>query len=156
MGVAGAGKTTVGQAAAEALGWAFEDADDYHAAASLRKMERGEGLTDEDRGPWLDRLAALVRARRRGGPPTVLACSALKVKYRGRLGVEDDGVRLAWLDAPAETLHVRLRSREKHVAGPELLESQLGTLEPPTDALRLDATAPVSVLVEIIVRWLRV
>ncbi|HIG73727.1 MAG TPA: gluconokinase, partial [Bacteroidetes bacterium] len=70
-GPAGSGKTTVGRAAAARLGWAFVDADDYHAADSLRKMARGEGLTDADRAPWLARLAALVGERVRAGPPTV-------------------------------------------------------------------------------------
>ena len=144
MGVAGAGKTTVGRALADALGWAFVDADDYHGAAALAKMGRGEGLTDADRAPWLARLGALVRQRAASGPPTVLACSALRAAYRDALGVETPGVVLAWLDVSRSVLAGRLAERRGHVAGPDLLPSQLATLEPPSGAVRLDGTAPVA------------
>ncbi|MEM1116068.1 MAG: gluconokinase, GntK/IdnK-type [Bacteroidota bacterium] len=154
VGVAGAGKTTLGRALADRLGWAFEDADDHHSAASMQKMARGEGLTDADRGPWLDRLGALVAARRQSGPPTVLACSALKAAYRHRLGVGQPGVEVVWLDAPAGVLRQRLAGRRGHVAGPDLLPSQLATLEPPAEGLRLDATVPTAALTEAVVRWI--
>ena len=150
-GVAGAGKTTVGRALAARLGWAFADADDYHSAAANARMARGQGLTDADRAPWLDRLAALVGDRVRGGPPTVLACSALKAAYRDRLA--GPGVAFAWLDVPPDVLAERLRRREGHVAGPDLLPSQLATLEPPAGALRLDGTRPVGALAETAARW---
>ena len=148
IGVAGSGKTTVGEALADSLGWAFEDADDYHSDAALAKMARGEGLTDADRGPWLDRLAALVEVRAEDGPPTVLACSALKASYRVRLGADRPDVLAAWLDVPPAALAERLEDRGGHVAGPDLLPSQLAAWEEPTDALRLDGTAPVEQLVE--------
>ena len=143
MGVAGAGKTTVGTALADALGWDFVDADDHHDAAALDKIGRGEGLTDADRAPWLERLGALVRRRVADGPPTVLACSALRAAYRDALGAGRPGVVLAWLDVPPDVLVERLAERRGHVAGPDLLPSQLATLEPPADALRLDGTAAV-------------
>lgn len=152
MGVAGAGKTTVGRALADRLGWAFEDADDHHAPASTAKMARGEPLTDADRAPWIDALGALVRDRLRGGPPTVLACSALKASYRDRLGADLPGVVVAWLDVPAEALRERLATREGHIFGPGLLQSQLEALEPPVHALRLDGTAPVGEIVEVVAR----
>ncbi len=145
MGVSGAGKTTVGRALADALGWAFEDADAYHDGASRAKMARGEGLTDGDRGPWLDRLAALVRRRVADGPPTVLACSALRASYRARLANAE--VAVVWLDVPRDVLARRLAARAGHYAGSDLLPSQLDTLEPPADALRLDGTASVESLV---------
>lgn len=148
MGVAGSGKTTVGQAVADRLGWAFEDADAYHDPASLDKMACGEPLTDADRGPWLGRLGDLVRGRLRGGPPTVLACSALKAAYRHRLGADRPGVLVAWLDVPREELRRRLSQREGHVFGPDLLQSQLDTLEPPSDAVRLDGAASVDAITE--------
>ncbi len=147
MGVSGAGKTTVGRALADALGWAFEDADAYHDAASRAKMARGEGLTDADRGPWLDRLEALVRRRVADGPPTVLACSALREAYREKLA-GPPGVAVAWLDVPRDVLARRLASRDGHYAGPDLLASQFEALEPPDAVLRLDGTAPVGVLVD--------
>lgn len=149
MGVSGAGKTTVGRAFAEAVGWDFVDADDHHSEAALAKMSGGEGLTDADRAPWLERLGALVGRRLADGPPTVLACSALRASYRDALGAGRPGVALAWLDVPAEVLAVRLAERQGHIAGPDLLPSQLATLETPGDAFRLDATAPVD---EIVVR----
>lgn len=154
MGVAGSGKTTVGLALAAALGWAFEDADDHHDAASLAKMEAGQGLTDADRGPWLDRLADLVRDRAERGPPTVLACSALKGSYRDRLGAARPDVVVVWLDVPREVIAQRLDEREGHAVGPSLLPSQFATLEPPDDALCLDGTAPVPRLVEAVRQWL--
>ena len=143
MGVAGAGKTTVGTALADALGWDFVDADDHHDAAALAKIGRGEGLTDADRAPWLERLGALVRHRVGEGPPTVLACSALRAAYRDALGAGRPGVAFAWLDVPADVLAGRLAERRGHVAGPDLLPSQLATLEPPDGAVRLDGTASV-------------
>lgn len=148
MGVAGAGKSTLGRALADALGWAFEDADAYHSRASLIKMARGEGLTDADRGPWLARLGSLIRDRLAAGPPTVVACSALKSAYREALGTDREGVALVWLDVSADVLRQRLLERQGHVAGPALLPSQLLALDPPPEALRLDGTEPVPVLVE--------
>lgn len=147
MGVSGSGKTTVGRALAEATGWAFEDADDHHDQASLDKMAAGHGLTDAGRAPWLKRLGRLIRQRADEGPPTVLACSALRESYREVLGTGRADVGLAWLDVPDAVLARRLRQREGHVAGVDLLPSQLATLEPPAEAVRLDGTAPVAVLV---------
>lgn len=148
MGVAGAGKTTVGQALARRLGWAFQDADTFHSAASMRTMAAGRPLTEADRAPWLARLGAFVARRLADGPPTVLACSALRASYRARLHADDARVLVAWLDAPPDVLADRLAAREHHVAGPDLLPSQLATLEPPDGALRLDATRAVAELVE--------
>ena len=148
IGVAGSGKTTVGRALADVLGWAFEDADDHHSVAARTKMSRGEGLTDADRAPWLDRLAALIRDRVEDGPPTVLACSALKASYRERLTAGRPRVLVAWLDVPRAVVEARVAARRGHYAGPALVGGQFAALEPPTDALRLDGTAQVTALVE--------
>ena len=147
MGVAGAGKSTAGRALAGALGWAFEDADAHHDAASLAKIARGDGLTDADRAPWLARLGRLVAGRAASGPPTVLACSALKAAYRDALGAGRPDVAVVWLDVPEAELARRLAARVGHVAGPDLLPSQLATLEPPADALRVDGMRPVGAIV---------
>lgn len=147
MGVAGSGKSTVGRALAAALGWAFEDADAFHAPSSLEKMARGEGLTDADRAPWLARLGDLVRARAEAGPPTVLACSALTAGYRAQLGAGRPDVAALWLDVPPAELDGRLAERRGHVAGPDLLASQLAAWEPPAEG-RLDGTAPVARIVD--------
>ena len=148
LGVAGSGKTTVGRALAARLGWAFEDADDHHDPAAVRKMARGVGLTDADRAPWLERLAGLVRQRAEGGPPTVLACSALKARYRDALRAGRDDVAFVWLDVPPDALAARLRERSGSFAGPDLLPSQLAAFERPADALRLDGALAVPDLVE--------
>lgn len=150
MGVSASGKSAVGEALADALGWAFEDADAYHDPASLAKMSRGEGLTDADRAPWLARLGALVRRRAEAGPPTVLACSALKRRYRDALGAGRPEVAAFWLDVPPAELARRLGDRGDHVAGPDLLPSQLAAFEPPASG-RLDGTRPVSALVDDVV-----
>ncbi|WP_412068301.1 gluconokinase [Rubrivirga sp. IMCC43871] len=147
MGVSASGKSALGAALAGALGWTFEDADDYHSPASLAKMSRGEGLTDDDRAPWLARLAALVDRWATEGPPTVLACSALRQRYRDTLGADRPDVAAFWLDVPTVELAHRLRSREGHVAGPDLLPSQLATFEPPASG-RLDGSLPIAALVD--------
>ncbi|WP_412060406.1 gluconokinase [Rubrivirga sp. IMCC45206] len=146
MGVSASGKSAVGEALAQALGWAYQDADDSHSDASLAKMARGEGLTDADRAPWLARLAALVDRRATEGPPTVLACSALKQRYRDTLGAGRPDVAAFWLDVPTAELARRLGDREGHVAGPDLLPSQLAAFEPPASG-RLDGTRPIADLV---------
>jgi gluconokinase len=145
MGVAGAGKTTVGRELAEAIGWEFHDADDFHSAENIAKMHRGEGLTDADRQPWLEALARLIATIVREGRHAVLACSALKHAYRVTLtpnGIPASAIRFVYLDVPAKELERRLEHR-KHYAGPSLLSSQLATLEKPKDALWIDGTRPV-------------
>jgi gluconokinase len=84
MGVAGSGKTTVGTALAVALGWTFVDADDHHPPASVAKMARGEPLDDADRAPWLDELRGIIADALVRGAGLVMACSALKQRYRAR------------------------------------------------------------------------
>src|SRR5882672_12643783 len=101
MGVAGAGKTTVGQSLAESLGWAFYDADDFHPAANVEKMRRGVPLDDADRAPWLAALRQLIEGFVTSGKPAVLACSALRQAYRDSLlpsGPSRSAVELVQLD----------------------------------------------------------
>ena len=150
MGVAGVGKTTVGTALGRALGWRFHDADDFHSAANIAKMHRGEPLTDADRTPWLAALRALVAEALARGDHVVLACSALRQRYRDALVPGDapaGAVRFVWLDAPAAVIADRLAHRGAHFAPPSLLPSQLQTLEPPTDAVLADATKPPAAIV---------
>jgi len=145
MGVAGAGKTLVGSALAQALGWTFYDADDFHSPENVAKMHRGIGLTDADRAPWLATLRDVIDRVIRDGRNAVLACSALKESYRQVLtpGNAPDGtVRFVYLDVPADVLRERLEHRQHHYAPPELLDSQLATLEPPRDAIQVDGTLP--------------
>ncbi len=142
MGVAGAGKSEVGQALAAALGWTFVDADDLHPAANIDKMRRGEPLDEADRAPWLDAIAARLRTL----DDAVVAFSALREAYRHKARVRDD-VRFVWLDVPRDVLARRLRERRGHFMPPTLLDSQLATLEPPRDAVVVDGTLPVDVIV---------
>lgn len=160
MGVSGAGKTAVGQALAERLGWQFEDADDWHPGANVEKMRSGHPLTDEDRRPWLGALNRGIREWIASGRNAVLACSALKATYRQilRAGVQDAcAVRFVFLKASYEQIDRRLRERRGHYMPESLLRSQFGALEEPsaTEALAVDASLPVPGVVDAIVAGLR-
>jgi len=139
MGVAGSGKTTVGQLLAARLGWPFADGDDYHPDANVLKMRNGIPLTDEDRQPWLDRLRALITSWIASGKSGILACSALKGKYRDSLE-GNDAVRFVYLKADLELLRQRLQQRTGHYMKSDMLESQLAALEEPAEALTVDAS----------------
>jgi gluconokinase len=150
MGVSGSGKTVVGRLLAARLGWAFHDADDFHPAENVRKMEAGMPLDDSDREPWLTRLAAVLDTAS-GGPPLVLACSALKRRYRQRLGLPHPARRLVSLTGPADLLRKRIEQRAGHFMPATLLDSQLATLEPPAAAelpIVIDISAAPEALVE--------
>jgi gluconokinase len=147
MGPAGAGKSTVGRALALQLGWRFIEADEFHAAPDIEKMRGGVALTDEERWPWLERVRDAMDAVAKAGDHAVVACSALRQQYRDYLARDRGGVRFVFLNAPVELLRRRLVRRTGHFAAGGLLESQLETLELPTDALTLDASLPVETLV---------
>jgi len=155
MGAAGAGKTTVGTALASELGWTFVDADALHSAENIEKMRAGIALTDDDRMPWLLRTRDLLRSLSQTGANAIVASSALREMYRRILREDAPDVKWVFLDADREVLATRLREREGHFAGPEIVDSQLATLEPPCDALRLDARLPVEALVAAIRSWIR-
>jgi gluconokinase len=146
MGVAGAGKTTVGTLLASKLGWEFADADDYHPAANVEKMRNGIPLSDEDRWPWLERLRAVIAQWIVEGKSGVLACSALKQVYRDRLVVEPE-VRVVYLKADRERLKRRLLARHGHYMRESMLDSQFATLEEPSDVVVVDADAGVEEVV---------
>lgn len=141
MGVSGAGKTTVGQLLASRLGWEFADADDFHSASHVEKMRSGVPLTDADRAPWLESLRELIAAHVEAGKNLVLACSALKRSYREELKISSD-VKLVYLQVKEEVLHQRLRERIGHFMTERMLDSQLRTLEEPTQALVIDGDLP--------------
>jgi len=142
MGPAGSGKTTVGKLLAEKMCWEFADADDFHAPSSIEKMSRGVPLTDEDRLPWLHALHEKILQWQAHGQNVVLACSALKHRYRELLGVHSNtkDVKLVYLKSTPDLLWERLRSRKGHYAHEQLLASQLADLEEPSDALTIDAS----------------
>lgn len=154
-GVTGSGKSTVGRALADRLGWRFHDADDLHSAENVERMRRNEPLTDAQRLPWLRRVRAVVEEAARDGRGEVIACSALKARYRETIAGGVAGVRFVHLTGTPELLRERLTHRPDHFAGPGLLDSQLAALEPPGEALTLDVQLPVDALVDAIVRNLQ-
>lgn len=125
MGVSGTGKSTIGRALAEALGRPFVEGDDLHPEANVAKMAAGIPLTDADRAPWLDRIAAEIDR------PVVVACSALKRAYRDRLRQAAPDLVLVYLHGDAVLLAARMEGREGHFMPSSLLESQLAALEDP-------------------------
>lgn len=129
-GVSGAGKTTVGKLLALQLGWKFIEADDYHSAANIDKMQRGVPLSDEDRQPWLEKLRNVIKESLDQNENAVLACSALKKKYRDELRVTDQ-VKFVFLRGTREQIAKQLRHRRGHFFNSDLLASQFADLEEP-------------------------
>jgi gluconokinase len=137
MGVSGSGKTTIGRALADALGWPFFDGDDFHPPGNVAKMAAGQALTDDDRWPWLDRIGDEMRRILEQSGNAVFACSALKEAYRRRLQRAGD-VRIVYLKGDAATIGARLAERAHRYMPASLLPSQFATLEDPGDALVID------------------
>jgi gluconokinase len=155
MGVSGAGKSTVGLALADALGWRFEEGDDLHPAANVAKMASGVPLTDADRVPWLAAIGAWIDAQGALGEPGVVTCSALRRIYRDQLASGRPQVRFVYLRASRETVAARLAGRHRHFMPQSLLDSQFATLEPPAPeerAILVDADQPVGEQVTLIER----
>jgi gluconokinase len=131
MGVSGSGKSTVGALLAAKLQWEFADADWFHSAANVDKMHGGVALTDEDRWPWLHAMAAWIDDMRDARRHGVLACSALKRRYREVLAGGRADVRLAYLKGDEKLIARRIATRHEHFMPPALLLSQLSALEEP-------------------------
>lgn len=157
MGVSGSGKTTVGAALAQLLGWQFQEGDALHPPENVAKMHAGIPLDDADRAPWLRAVAAKIDEWREHGEPGVITCSALKRKYRDIIVGDRKGVRLVYLTAPPALIAQRLAERRGHFMPASLLESQLATLEPPDpdeNVLTVAVDVPVETVVERIVAGL--
>ncbi len=131
MGVSGSGKTTVAKLLAARLHWELQEGDALHPPANVAKMAGGTPLTDADRWPWLDRIAAWIDARLAAGNSGIVTCSALKRSYRERIIGARRRVRLVFLDGDEALLAPRLAARRGHFMPPTLLQSQLATLEKP-------------------------
>lgn len=130
FGVSGAGKTTIGRLLAEELGWRFIEGDDFHPPANVEKMSKGIPLTDEDREPWLTSLRKEIERSLAARENAVMACSALKKKYRGLLRVSEE-VQFVYLRGTCERIAAQLRGRHGHFMDPDLLQSQFADLEEP-------------------------
>ena len=153
MGVSGSGKTTIGKAIEAQTAATFADADDYHSAANKAKMAAGQPLNDDDRQPWLETLNGLLLGWYRAGTDGVLACSALKEKYRDTLGagMPADAMHFVLLDAPKQMIADRLAERKHSFMNPALLDSQLQTLERSDETYAVcNDKAPAVVAAEIV------
>jgi gluconokinase len=155
MGVSGCGKSTIGLMLAAQLGWRFADGDDFHPAANVAKMKSGTPLNDDDRWPWLDTLNDLLRDSNSSGKPLVLACSALKQRYRDRLARDVIDVRLVHLYGSFELISARVAARQHKYMPVSLLRSQFDSLEAPLDALTINIDQPPEQLVNALVRAVR-
>src|SRR5690606_1211305 len=115
MGVSSSGKTTIAEGLAARLSWEFRDGDAFHPPANVAKIAAGTPLTDEDRWPWLEAIAAGIGETVEAGEHGIVACSALKKAYRDVL-VRDhrDAVRIVYLDGSKELIATRMRSRKGH------------------------------------------
>jgi len=129
MGVSGSGKSTVAGILAGQLGWDLEEGDDLHPAANVARMASGQPLTDDDRWPWLDTVAAWITDHTTAGIPGIITCSALKRSYRDRM--RGPNVVFVHLAGSKDQIGRRLAARSDHFMPPTLLDSQLTTLEPP-------------------------
>ncbi|PSB58918.1 gluconokinase [Chamaesiphon polymorphus] len=140
LGVAGSGKSTIAKALADANHWQYIDADDFHSDTNKTKISQGEALTDEDRSPWLQTLRTLIRHWLDTDRTTVLACSALKHRYRIALGDNDPAVRFVYLKGSYDLIAKRLQERKAHFAKVDLLKSQFEILEEPSsdEAIQID------------------
>jgi gluconokinase len=158
MGVSGSGKSTVADALARRLGWRFEDGDRFHPPGNVAKMSAGHPLTDEDRRPWLEAIAAEIDRICAADERVVVACSALKRAYRDNLVHGRNDVLFVFLEGTQELIAGRLDRRTGHFMPPELLASQFRTLQPPgpdEPAIAVSIDAPVDAIVSDILRQLR-
>ena len=156
MGVSGSGKSTIGAVLAAKTGATFADADDYHPLANKHKMASGQALNDEDRQPWLEELNRLLQGWAGSGKGGILACSALKAKYRDTLagGMPAGTVHFVLLDGSRELIAERLAQRQhEFIKADAILDSQLKTLEPPADAFTIVNDRAPEVIADEILRY---
>lgn len=129
MGVSGSGKSTVAAILAGQLGWDLEEGDDLHPAGNVAKMTAGIPLNDDDRWPWLDKVADWIREHTVAQVPGIITCSALKRVYRDRMRGEH--VVFVHLNGSRDTIGQRMATRTDHFMPSSLLDSQIATLQPP-------------------------
>jgi gluconokinase len=150
MGVSGSGKTTVGELLAKRLGAEFAEGDSYHPPENVDKMRRGVPLDDNDRRPWLEAMRAAIDRWLAANKTVVLACSALKQRYRDVLAQGRPDVRFVYLKGDEALLRSRLEKRRGHYMPARLLASQIATLEEPADGITVDIDrSPEAIAAEI-------
>ena len=147
MGVSGSGKTSLGKQLSIRMSKPFYDADDFHTLANKNKMKSGHALTDSDRVPWLLDLATKIKEWTLSGG-SILACSALKEEYRTILSKFNNNITWVVLNGSFDLLLPRLTKRKNHFFNPELLQSQLETLELPTYGIHIDCNKPIKQMVQ--------
>jgi len=138
MGVSGCGKSSVGHALARYLEWDFYDADNFHPNENLAKMTNGIPLTDSDRAPWIASLRELISSSLKADKTGVLACSALKERYRQQLVDGNSSVQIIYLKGSYDLIWSRMEKRANHYMKPHMLKSQFEALEEPTNAFTID------------------
>ena len=154
MGVSGCGKSSVGEGLSARLGIPYRDGDDLHPSANVEKMRTGIPLTDDDRWPWLDRVADTLAQQ----APVIVGCSALRRAYRDRLRAKAGGsVQFVHLSGSRDLIAARMAARTGHYMPPSLLDSQFAALEPPgpDEALTIDISQPLAALIDAIATHLQ-
>jgi carbohydrate kinase (thermoresistant glucokinase family) len=154
MGVSGCGKTTAGTLLAERLGWAYEEGDSLHPKANVEKMASGHPLNDDDRWPWLEKVAEWAEQRLAAGENGVITCSALKRSYRDLINRRGSGIDFVYLQGDKKLIAERLAARHGHFMPPSLLDSQFADLEEPSEDepyLRVHIGATPDVIVNTII-----
>lgn len=154
IGVSGSGKTTIGRLLSGELGWQYYEGDNFHPPANIEKLKNGVPLDDADRKPWLESLRDLIRNCLEQGDSAVVACSALKQRYRDFLLV-DERVILIYLKGDYELIRERLSKRRGHFLNPNLLDSQFAALEEPKTAMQVDVSLSPAEIVKSIRSALR-
>ena len=154
MGVSASGKTTIGRLLSHRLGWDFFDGDDYHSPENIARMAAGIPLADADRAPWLAKLHDLISGSLRAGRHPVLACSALKRRYRAALQAGNPGLRIIYLKGSYDLILARMRDRPDHYMKPDMLRSQFDALEEPANAFVADVARPPEKIVADILAWM--
>lgn len=138
MGVSGCGKSTVAEAIAMQLDAHFKDGDELHPESNIKKMESGIPLTDDDRQPWLVKLANYAREQSALHGMCVIACSALKKRYRETLN-QAGNVVYVYLEGSFELIASRMQARTGHFMPETLLKSQFEALEDPREEVNVVA-----------------
>jgi carbohydrate kinase (thermoresistant glucokinase family) len=157
MGISGSGKSTVAEKLAARLGWPFEEGDTLHPEINIAKMHAGIPLTDADRQPWLERVAAWIDSQRANKQPGIITCSALKRAYRQFIIGDRPEVRLVYLRGGRDLIAEHVAGRRGHFMPASLLRSQIDTLEEPDpseDSLTIEASAPPDQIAEEVIRRL--